>query len=50
MQPTYPTFDLAARRVDALRRSGYWPGVVTREDGRYQLTFDPDARPSADSW
>ncbi len=42
----YPTFDIAARRVDYLRKQprlgGPWPGIVGPDaDGWYSLTYDP---------
>jgi hypothetical protein len=45
----YPTFALAARRVELLKRSpglgGPWPGITgPAPDGTYALTFDPGDR------
>jgi hypothetical protein len=38
----YGTEAAAFRRVDALRKMGIWPGVVTLPTGQHRLTFDPD--------
>lgn len=42
---TYPTWDLAARRVHALTQQGIWPGIRQQGDGTYALTYDPDDAP-----
>ena len=31
----------AFARVEALRRTGTWPGVIRHADGSCDLTFDP---------
>lgn len=41
---TYATLEDAQHRVDILRQSGIWPGIVCRRDGTYALTFDPEDR------
>jgi hypothetical protein len=42
---SYPTFAAAQARVTALKARGLWPGVITRGDGTFALTFDPDWAP-----
>jgi len=37
---TYPTFEQALRRVEQLKLSGVWPGIIDGRDG-YTLTWDP---------
>lgn len=41
MTGPYATFTDAARRVDALKQQGRWPGIVQHADGTYSLTWDP---------
>ena len=42
MPSRYPSYDLALRRVENLKRLGYWPGIIGPfPDGWYTLTFDP---------
>jgi hypothetical protein len=42
MTAVYGTDDAAFRRVDTIRRTyGAWPGVRTRHDGTFGLTYDP---------
>ena len=38
---TYPTYERALARVDNLKQQGIWPGIITRADGTYALTYDP---------
>lgn len=39
---TYPTAELAFRRVDAIKiKLGVWPGV-RRTEGGYELAYDPE--------
>lgn len=41
---TYANEYLALRRVRYLvRERGIWPGIQRMTDGRYRLTYDPDA-------
>jgi hypothetical protein len=40
---TYPTFELALRRVEVLKSAGIWPGIVCQSGGWFRLTFDPGA-------
>lgn len=42
MTAIYGTEEAAFRRVDTIRRTfGAWPGVRTRSDRAYDLTYDP---------
>jgi len=40
---TYPTDEAAFKRVETLRRTGIWPGVIKIGSGKWwRLTWDPD--------
>ena len=42
MPSRYPDYDRALRRVENLKRLGYWPGIIGPDAGGwYWLTFDP---------
>jgi hypothetical protein len=41
----YATYDLALRRVEVLKGSGIWPGIIGPDrDGAYALMFNPDLK------
>lgn len=40
----YTTFEDAAWRVERLKESGIWPGIVCHANGTYSLTYDPEDR------
>lgn len=41
MTGRYATEERALTRVDVLKRSGIWPGVIRHRDGTFGITFDP---------
>ena len=41
MTGTYPDEIRAFQRVEVLKRTGIWPGVIRHPDGSCDLTFDP---------
>lgn len=42
MTTIYPTEEQAFRRAEVPKGRGVWPGVITRTDGTFALTHDPD--------
>jgi hypothetical protein len=38
----------ALHRVEMLKRSGIWPGVIRRADGLFALTYDPGDPPGTE--
>jgi hypothetical protein len=42
MTTIYATDEQAFRRAEVLKGRGVWPGVITRTDGTFALTHDPD--------
>ena len=43
MSTTYATAEAAFKRVEALRRTGIWPGVIKIGSGKWwRITHDPD--------
>ena len=44
----FRTEALALRRVETLKTRGYWPAVIRRLDGCFELTFDPGDDLNAD--
>jgi hypothetical protein len=39
----YSSYEAALRRVEVLKASGIWPGIVgPLENGGWRLTFNPD--------
>lgn len=42
MTTIYATEEQAFRRAEVLKGRGVWPGVITRTDGTFALTHDPD--------
>lgn len=40
----YATIDRAQQRVEALKRTGIWPGIIIGRDGTFALTYDPGDR------
>jgi hypothetical protein len=38
----YVTEEEALRRVETLKASGIWPGVIRCSDGTFTLTYDPE--------
>lgn len=44
IRAVYATFEAAQKRVEILKQSGIWPGIVCRRDGTFALTFDPEDR------
>lgn len=41
MNGIYESYDRAMQRVEALKRTGVWPGVTCHADGSCSLTYDP---------
>lgn len=39
----YATEERAFARVETLKHSGIWPGVIRHGDGTFDLTYDPEA-------
>lgn len=41
MTGVYESFAAAQKRVEALKLTGIWPGIISRRDGTFALTYDP---------